>query len=193
MSGVVLLDRDGVIVEPVWDPTDERFESPLRAADVLLVPGAASALRRLDAAGRALAVVSNQPAAAKGKATLSELERIHERTVALLAAEGVTIPCWKYCHHHPDGVVAALSGPCDCRKPAPALLLQAAHCLGAPATGGWMIGDSDADVLAGEAAGCRTMLIEHAGTAHRRTLTVRPDVAVTDLAAAADRVLAMAE
>ncbi len=171
------VDRDGVINEPVWD-TDS-FESPYRAEDVALVPGAAAGLRRLRDAGFALVLVSNQPAAAKGTATRDALDAVHERVVDALRIEGVQLDGVYYCHHHPD-----FTGPCECRKPAPGLLLRAADELGLHLSESWMIGDADTDVAAARAAGAHAVLVAHPQTAHRRNGAVG-DLTAPDLAAAA--------
>ncbi len=115
----VFLDRDGVLNDPALDPVDGRFESPLHAGDVVLAEGAIEGCRMLREAGFLLLVASNQPAAAKAKATREQLREVHERVVSLLAAGGVTIDDWRYCLHHPEATVPELRGdPCGCRKPA---------------------------------------------------------------------------
>ncbi len=106
---------------------------------------------------------------------------MHARVLELLAAEGVRFDASRLCLHHPDGVVAELSGPCDCRKPAPGMLLDAARALGLDLGGSWMLGDTDADVAAGRAAGCRTVLIEHPASAHKRGGGASPDLIAADL------------
>ena len=180
LPGAVLLDRDGVITEPVLDPHTGTPESPLRAADVRLVAGAARAAQMLLERGIPVAVVSNQPAAAKGLTSLDELRAIHDRTVELLAAEGVTLERWEYCLHHPEGVVPELTVACDCRKPAPGLLLRALDALKVPAAQAWMVGDADRDIVAGRRAGVRTALLHHPGSAHRRA-GEEPDARAADL------------
>jgi D-glycero-D-manno-heptose 1,7-bisphosphate phosphatase len=85
------------------------------------------------------------------------------------------------CLHHPDGVVAELSGPCECRKPAPGMLLDAARELGLDLDRSWMVGDTDADIEAGRAAGCRTALIVHPGSAHKRSEAAPADLEGPDL------------
>lgn len=174
----VFLDRDGVLVEPVRDPALGTWESPYRAEDVALVPGAAAALRALRAAGFLLVLASNQPAAAKGTVTLSALRAVHDCTLSLLAEEGASLDDSRYCLHHPTGAVPE---HCDCRKPAPGLLLEAARDHHIDLTASWMIGDSDSDVLAGQAAGTSTILIEHPRTAHRRTGASTPTLRAADL------------
>jgi D-glycero-D-manno-heptose 1,7-bisphosphate phosphatase len=189
-GAAVFVDRDGVVNELVPDPRSGRPESPLRVADVRLVPGAAAALRGLVAADWGVIGVSNQPSAAKGLMSLTELHAIHARVLELLAAEGVRFDDFRLCLHHPEGVVPELSGNCDCRKPAPGMLLAAADELDIDLSRSWMVGDTDGDVQAGRAAGCRTILVQHPDSAHKRTAELHPDAVVRDLTAAAGVILA---
>jgi D-glycero-D-manno-heptose 1,7-bisphosphate phosphatase len=176
-----------VLNENVRDPESGLAESPLDPEDVRLLPGAAAAARTLAAASYSLVCVSNQPAAAKGKITVQELLVVHERVLALLAAEGVRFDAWRLCPHHPDGVVEELSGPCACRKPAPGMLLDAAAALALDLDASWMLGDTDADVLAGKAAGCRTGLIAYPASAHKRAGRADPNLLAADLQNAVDQ------
>jgi D-glycero-D-manno-heptose 1,7-bisphosphate phosphatase len=184
------LDRDGTLNEAVLDPASDKPESPLRVDDVRLLAHAAAAAVSLADAGYALVCVSNQPAAAKGKVTVTELLAIHERVIGLLADQGARIEISLLCLHHPDGVVAELSGPCRCRKPAPGMLLDAAATLELDLQRSWMLGDTDADVAAGHAAGCRTALIEYPPSAHKRLGESSPDLCAADLGDAAAKLLA---
>jgi D-glycero-D-manno-heptose 1,7-bisphosphate phosphatase len=177
----VFLDRDGVLVDLVPDELTGTNESPYLPRDVRLLPGVPEALRALHDAGYALVGVSNQPAAAKGNVPLEQLHAVHERTVELLAAAGVALDDWRYCFHHPEGTVRALTGPCDCRKPQPGMLLAAAEELGLDLGRSWMVGDSDTDVIAGARAGCRTALVEHPGSPHRRGGELEPTRRGADL------------
>ena len=187
MSGAraAFVDRDGTINKLVPDPRTGQPESPLRVEDVALIPGAAGALRRLAAADWLLVGVSNQPAAAKGATRPEHLAEVQERVLELLAAEGARLDGFRICPHHPEAVVPELGGPCDCRKPAPGMLIAAAQELDIDLKRSWMIGDTDTDVLAGAAAGCRTVLIEHEGSRHKRKGTGKPDAVMPDLQAAA--------
>ena len=187
----VFLDRDGVLNELVPDLCSGDPESPLVVSDVRLIAGAAGAARALARAGFALVCVSNQPAAAKGKATIDQLQAVHERVVELLARERVHLDASRLCLHHPDGVVAALSGSCDCRKPQPGMVLDATGALGLDLGTSWLIGDTSADVEAGHRAGCGTMLIEYPGSAHKRERVVRADALAQDLAYAAETLLSV--
>ena len=188
-AGAAFIDRDGTINELVPDAGSGRPESPLRVADVALIPGAAQALRSFARAGWLTVGVSNQPAAAKGTASPHQLAAVQARVLELLAAHGARFDDFQICPHHPDGVVPALTGKCDCRKPAPGMLLAAAQRLAIDLPGSWMIGDMASDVLAGRAAGCRTILIEHGPSAHKRACAVEADAVVPDLAAAIPVVL----
>jgi D-glycero-D-manno-heptose 1,7-bisphosphate phosphatase len=189
-SAAVFVDRDGVINELVVDPASGLPESPLTVADVSLIDGAAAALRRLSRAGWTLVGVSNQPAAAKGRLPVSGVWEVQGRVIELLAAEGVALDDFRLCLHHPAGVVPELSGACDCRKPAPGMLVSAAADLGIDLAASWMVGDTEADVSAGRAAGCRTILVTTAGSEHKRSAATAPDLTAPDLAAAADRIVA---
>jgi D-glycero-D-manno-heptose 1,7-bisphosphate phosphatase len=183
------LDRDGVLNELVPDPVTGAPESPLRVQDARLLAGAAAAADRLAQAGFALVCVSNQPAAAKGLVSVERLLAVHERVVGLLEAEGVQLDATRLCLHHPRGVVPELSGACVCRKPAPGMLLSAATALDLDLSASWMIGDTDGDVLAGKAAGCATVLVEHPRSAHKRSGEVSPNFSGDDLADAIAPVL----
>jgi D-glycero-D-manno-heptose 1,7-bisphosphate phosphatase len=183
----VLLDRDGVIVEPVPDPLTGACESPLHPGDVRLVEGATDAITILRTLHVPLLVVSNQPAAAKGTVDLAELRAVHERAVDLLAAAGVGVDGWEYCYHHPAGTDPDLTGRCECRKPEPGMLRRALRGRGVSADRAWMVGDADTDVMAGAALGTRTALLEHPLTSHRRSAKRRsssspePDVRASSL------------
>jgi D-glycero-D-manno-heptose 1,7-bisphosphate phosphatase len=182
----VFLDRDGVLNEPVLDSSSGTFESPYSADAVRLAPGAANAVKTLQSHGVPLGVVSNQPGAAKGRCTLAQLDAVHREIVRRLREAGVEIAAWMYCYHHPDGVDPELTRACDCRKPAPGLVLAAARALGVSnVAASWVIGDSDVDIEAGHRLGCRTILVEDARTAHRRLRGSSPDHRVATIHEAA--------
>jgi D-glycero-D-manno-heptose 1,7-bisphosphate phosphatase len=183
------VDRDGTINELVPDPVTGRPESPLDPEDVRLIPGAARGLRRLRDAGWRLIGVSNQPAAAKGMLSVQALMAVQARVIQLLDAESVPFDAFRLCLHHPDAAVAELKGDCACRKPRPGMLIDAAAEAGIDLAASWMIGDTDADVAAGAAAGCRTVLIVHPPSTHKRSGAARPQATVRDLAHAAELIL----
>lgn len=152
----IFLDRDGTI---------NRYIGFLHKPEELeLIPGVGEAIRRINESGYLAVVVTNQPVIARGEATRAELDEIHRRMATLLGREGAYTDALYYCPHHPDkgfeGEIAELKIDCDCRKPKPGLLLQAARDLNIDLSASWMIGDSEADVEAGEAAGCRSLRVE---------------------------------
>ena len=189
-DALILLDRDGVLNQLVVDAASGRPESPYVASDVRLQPEAAAGIRALRRLDVPLAVVSNQPAAAKGRTTLDRLREVHDEVERQLCEAGVSVDAYRYCYHHADGTDGTLGVACDCRKPAPGMLLEAAREFGvADLSASWLIGDSDVDVLAGRAAGCRTILIEDPASAHRRG-HAEPDARAADLLEAAGIVAA---
>jgi D-glycero-D-manno-heptose 1,7-bisphosphate phosphatase len=184
MTRAVFVDRDGVINGLVPDETTGLPESPLDPQAVALLPGAATALRLLRSHGFALVGVSNQPAAAKRTVDRQTLDDVQRRVVALLANEGATFDAFKICFHHPDGSDPNLGRACNCRKPAPGMLLEAAAELDIDLAQSWMVGDTDGDVEAGSTAGCQTVLVETPGSEHKRGRSVPTHRAASLLEAA---------
>ncbi|HEY0785189.1 MAG TPA: HAD-IIIA family hydrolase [Acidobacteriaceae bacterium] len=153
----VFLDRDGVLNRNIFYADTEAYESPRTRHSLVLAEGAGAALRLLAAAGYRLILVSNQPNAAKGKCSRKQLDQIHARLVEKLAREGVALDAHFYCFHHPDH-----TGHCDCRKPSPFFLLEAAARDDLVLQDSWMIGDRATDIECGQAAGVRTVWIDNA-------------------------------
>ena len=185
----VFLDRDGVINYLVPDHTGA-FESPLSPEDVRLADGAPGHIDRLRRAGFLVLCVTNQPAAAKGTITLEQVGTVHRRVMELLEQAGTHIDGDRVCVHHPAGVVPGLARACDCRKPAPGMLLSLAEQFGADLTASWMIGDTDTDVGAGEAAGTSTILVLTPESAPKRSAGSRPGFVARDLGEAVSTLLA---
>jgi D-glycero-D-manno-heptose 1,7-bisphosphate phosphatase len=177
----VILDRDGVVNELVARPPEGRGESPLTPSEVRLTAGVGDVLRGIRRAGFLLACVTNQPSAAKGESTVAQVDAVQARVLGLLRHEGVELDAVRLCPHHPDAADPDLRGPCRCRKPAPGMLLDVLSELDADSRTSWMIGDTDSDVMAGRAAGVRTVLIRNPASAHKRSADVRPDALVAGL------------
>lgn len=189
VRAAVFVDRDGVLDELVPRPVSGDLESPLDPEQVVLMPGVAPALRHLRNSGYAIVQVSNQPAAALGDAGIEQIEGVQARFLELLDSAGAAPDAFRICLHHPDGVVPGLARVCECRKPAPGMLLDAAAELDVDLRASWMIGDIDTDILAGAAAGCRTIMIENPASKQRRNGGARPDAVVNDLATAVELVI----
>jgi len=147
----VFLDRDGVLTrEDQW---------VLRPEQVELLPGAAAGVRRLNEAGIPVVVVTNQSARARGWISELDLAQIHARMAELLAAQGAHFDAIYVCPHHPTEGSGELRRVCDCRKPAPGLLLRAAQEMGLDLAASWMVGDAARDVEAARAAGVHAALV----------------------------------
>ena len=151
----IFLDRDGTINKYV------KFLKNIN--DFELLPGVAKAIQKINSSGYLCIVVTNQPVIARGEATIEELEMIHNKMETLLGNEGAYVDAIYYCPHHPDrgfaGEVDELKIDCECRKPKPGMLLQAAKDFNIDLSKSWMVGDNERDILAGRAVGCRTALI----------------------------------
>lgn len=152
----VFLDRDGTI---------NVYKGFIRnAADIALCSGAAEAVRKINESGYLAIIISNQPVIARGEADFADVDRMMYRIETLLGEQGAYIDDFYYCPHHPDsgfpGERRELKRRCDCRKPAPGLLLQAARDYNIDLQASFMIGDSSSDVEAGNNAGCVSYLLK---------------------------------
>jgi D-glycero-D-manno-heptose 1,7-bisphosphate phosphatase len=146
VNRAVFLDRDGVLNEVIL--RGGRPYPPASAQELVVVPGAPAALRRLKDTGFLLVVVTNQPDVARGTQTRQAVETIHIAISAVLPIDAFFV-CW---HDDPDD--------CPCRKPKPGLLLEAAERFSIDLRQSYLIGDRWRDIDAGEAAGCRTILLD---------------------------------
>ena len=176
----VFLDRDGVIIQnrddyvKTWD-------------EVQVFPGVLGQLQRVAASTDLLVVmVSNQAAVAHGKTSLEMVQYINRRLINLTMAAGGRVDGVYICPHGPaDG--------CQCRKPAPGMLLEAAHDLGIDLSRSWMVGDAVTDVRAGVAVGARPLLVlTGRGREQRENLPndlVKQTVIVPDLRGAVDYIM----
>jgi histidinol-phosphate phosphatase family protein len=140
----VFLDRDGTLMPEVG--------ALGRPEAVRLMPGVVPALRALSAARFELVVVSNQSAIGRGAVTESAVVQVNAALRRILRTERVELSGIFYCPHRPEDA-------CDCRKPAPGLLLQAAKVLDLSLPDSWLIGDSTRDTGAAQAAGTRGILL----------------------------------
>jgi D-glycero-D-manno-heptose 1,7-bisphosphate phosphatase len=154
-SGLVILDRDGVLNSVVIDSEQGTVDSPLHPDQVSMLPQVGSSVRRLNEAGYQVAIATNQPSAAKGKTTRENLQAVHGKILSLIEAEGGKIAGSYICYHRSeDG--------CLCRKPKPGLLdeaLRAHLSAGSSKSSVWMVGDGVTDVEAGVKAGVRTAFL----------------------------------
>jgi D-glycero-D-manno-heptose 1,7-bisphosphate phosphatase len=149
----VFLDRDGVI-------NANRPDHVKSWGEFEFLPGALPALARLKSLGWPVVVVSNQAAIGRGLVSQVAVEEIHTRMIAEIEQAGGRVDRVFYCPHRPeDG--------CDCRKPRPGLLVQAARALDLDLPGSFFVGDAESDIQAALAVGCRPLLVKTGrGLAH---------------------------
>lgn len=159
-SRFILLDRDGVINQDSHD----YIKSP---EEWLPLAGSLEAIALLNQHGYQVAVITNQSGLARGMFDETALAQIHAKMQRMASEHGGNISAIYYCPHGPDST-------CDCRKPKPGLLLQCAaeHQIDLSAT--WMIGDSYRDLLAGTAAGAKSVLVKTGNG--QKTLTEHPNL-----------------
>ena len=132
-----------------------------RCEQVRLAGDAGWATAALAAAGFVLVVASNQPVVARGLATENEVAAVNEHIQQLLVGSGGWgVDAFYVCPHHPSATLAEYRQACQCRKPRPGLLLQAAQDLHLALAASFMVGDRMSDVIAGQRAGCATILLQ---------------------------------
>jgi D-glycero-D-manno-heptose 1,7-bisphosphate phosphatase len=171
----VFLDRDGVLM---------RDASYFGHVDqVELIAGAPQALRRLQDAGFRLFVVTNQSGVGRGYFSREAVEEIHTLLNRHFTAAGVSIEHYYVCPHHPED-------NCDCRKPKPKFLFEAACEYGLDLSRCFMIGDRPSDIQCGYNAGATSILVlTGAGRETLETHAVVPAAVVDDIGAAAEWIL----
>lgn len=166
MKPCVFFDRDGIVNTT---PPPEMYYV-LRPEDFHVEPGFLEALRVVNERGYASVVVTNQKCVARGLITMEGLNVIHDVLRSAVADVGLLLTDILVCPHGDD--------MCDCRKPKPGMLLEAAERHQLDLAASWMVGDSERDITAGRAAGCRTVRVspEAQGTAADFALPAMDDL-----------------
>lgn len=170
----VFLDRDGVLTIPLF--RDGRSFAPLKLEDFRVYPDIAGSLEALKRQGFLLVVVTNQPEVGRGRLGQKTLCEMHRRLSAALPVDAI-----KVCPHTPED-------RCNCRKPLPGMLLEAAKEFEIHLAASYMVGDRPGDIAAGHAAGCRSIFVDLGYTAE--TPPRQPDAVVPSLQGAVDWILA---
>jgi D-glycero-D-manno-heptose 1,7-bisphosphate phosphatase len=174
----LFLDRDGTVN---FDTVHVSIPDTVR-----LIPGAAAAIARVNAAGIPVIVISNQSGIGRGLFTVEDYERVRARIDALLAAEGAHVLATYYCPHSPEAEPA-----CECRKPGPALYRLAAAEHGLDLARSWYVGDRLRDIQPAKTFGGRGVLVPRDTTPGVDVVAARDGYAIsTSLGAAVDRMLA---
>ena len=147
MNRAAFLDRDGVINRAA--PEGEYI---IRWEEMRFLPGVEEAIHLLNKSGFLVIVVTNQRCVARGLITTESLKSLHQKMCNELASAGAIVDRVYFCPHD-------LDPPCNCRKPAPGMLFEAARDQKIILSESWMIGDSASDIAAGINAGCKTARI----------------------------------
>ena len=186
----VFLDRDGVLNEIVFNDDIEQMDSPQKPEQFRAFPEAAKAIKKIRDKGYYVFLATNQPGAAKGKCRLKTLYDINTMFAEQMAESGADIDAVFMCPHYPKKSENTkedfLIKTCDCRKPKPGLLLKPADIYNIDYENSYMIGDSFTDIVAGQAAGVRTIFIgELKCDACKKLCDTEPDHIVHDVLEAA--------
>ena len=182
MNQAIFLDKDGTLIEDVPNNVD--------VEKIKLTPGAIEGLQLLSKAGYKLIVITNQSGVARGYFPESALFGVEKKLRQLLREEGIPLAGFYYCPHRPDGLIMEFAIACECRKPAPGLLLRAASEHHIDLLNSWFVGDILNDVEAGRRAGCKTILLDNGNETEWQLSAQRtPHYIVTDLVKAAQQIL----
>ncbi len=179
------IDRDGVLNE------ERAFVH--RIEDFVFLPGAIEALRALEHAGYRRVVVTNQSGIARGLYTEADYQRLTDQVRERLRGEGVTLDAIEYCPHLADAPLAQYRRACECRKPAPGMLLKAIRALDLDPAGSFLVGDRLTDVQAGRAAGIGRCFLVRTGYALSGEAVGAADGVYADLLACVRDVLGREE
>ncbi|MFO8017451.1 MAG: D-glycero-beta-D-manno-heptose 1,7-bisphosphate 7-phosphatase [Promethearchaeia archaeon] len=166
----IFLDRDGVLnkeVNYLSDPDEFAF-----------LEGSIEALKILKSKDYLLIVVTNQSGIARGYFTSDTLKKIHGKMKRILKANGIELDDIFYCPHHPE-----FTGPCECRKPKPGMVLNAQEEYNLNLKESYLVGDTLSDIEAGNRAQCTTVLVltGHGSVEKAKIEAIKPDLICEDL------------
>jgi len=168
----VFMDRDGTINEEVGYLS--------RIEELKLIPGAAQAIRLINEEEMKTVVVTNQSGVARGFFTEECVRIINSSLNEMLRLEGAFIDRFYYCPHHPTAGNEPYRRVCDCRKPEPGMLLQAAEELDIDLAASYVIGDMLKDLEAGRRVGAKGILVR-TGYGNNIIVTDKPAYIAGDL------------
>ena len=166
------MDRDGTLVHPRHYPSSPE--------DLHLYNNIGPGLRELQQAGFRLIVITNQAGLARGYFTFDDLHSMHAHLINELEQLGVQLAAIYSCPHHPEGAIPELAIRCNCRKPQPGMLLQAALELDLDLKQCWLVGDILDDIEAGNRVGCRTILVDLGTESIPKQQLRHPDYVASD-------------
>lgn len=184
----VFLDRDGTITPEIGYVLDP--------GKLTLLPGAADAVKRLRNAGFKVIVITNQSAVARGMMHIETLEAVNRKLMYLLRDEGTGLDGLYYCPHHPTEGNGEFTRVCDCRKPAPGMVLQAAEEHSVDLSRSFIVGDKITDISMASGLGARGILVktgyggnEPGASAQSDSSSFKPDHIAENISAAADWIM----
>ena len=188
MRRAVFLDRDGTL------NIEKGYIRDI--GDVELYPGAARSVRLLNDAGVLAILVTNQTGAARGYYAIEHVHGLNNKVQELLRQEaGARLDAVYYCPHYKDGIVPEFTRDCDCRKPAPGMILQAARDFAdIDLANSYVIGDKATDITFASNAGCRGILVrtgygEDVLAGAYQALDVQPEKVCADIVEAVSYIL----
>lgn len=180
----IFIDRDGVM-------NIERDYLINHPDQLELFNFTADAVKMINKSDYLAIVITNQAVVAKNQATLEDVHRIHNKMEWDLGKQGAKLDAIYFCPHHPEKGFPdenpLFKMDCDCRKPKPGMLLQAAQDFNIDLSQSWMIGDAERDIIAATAAGCKTVGV-YTGKGLKGAI-VKPDLMADDIEEAVKEIL----
>ncbi|MCP4179190.1 MAG: HAD family hydrolase [bacterium] len=168
------LDRDGVLIEEV-----NYLSSP---SQINIFENSYKALKLLKDNGYIIIVITNQAGVARGYFKEDNIKIVHNEINRLLSIANLSIDKYYYCPHHPKGTLAKYSIECNCRKPAPGLILQAVEDFNIDLKQSFLIGDKMSDINSAKNAGCSSLLVktghglEHIEIARNKSIPIKENI-----------------
>jgi len=192
MNKAVFYDRDGIIIKMVYDLETGVIETAKTPNEIDFVHGSFDLLKHTSSLGYKNIIISNQAGIGIKKISEQNFNLVKNSMTQQLKEKGAPIDEQYYCFHHPHATTEKYKKVCLCRKPKPGLLLQAAAEHDIDLSASWMVGDSVNDVIAGHAAGCRTILLanlhesEYLHILEEKLQGIKPDFLIKKLPEAID-------
>ena len=177
----VFVDRDGVI--------NEEVELLHREDDFKLISGSLQAIKKLNDSSLPVVVFSNQTVVARGMVSEEFVQKINQKIVDELEKIGGHLDAVLYCPHSPKADLEEYRLDCPWRKPKPGMLYEAADKLNLDLKNSWVIGDTARDVLAGQTAGAKTIIVQTGHKGEDQLFDAKPDYICDDLKAALELIV----